>query len=159
MEYDLPVRTQSAHTAMATVAALGFPSPNRPSLDAPCWPEDLAHVEDHELSHQLAAWAGWASYAAYQAAIADVERTAVGRQVEVLKAKAYLGSSAGKVTDRRAEVKVNPEVAVADQYASEVNAVYHLVVALLNGYDMKYKAASREVTRRLEDRARLRGSG
>jgi len=140
---------------MAYVRQTGLPIPTQAPGPEPHWPANMADLVDQELSHQLGWYAAQVAYAGYQVALADVERTSYEAEVKVNSTRCFLQAT-GNVTERREAAKGNPAVIAAGERLDVHTARYKLLSAIFSGYEARYKALSRELTRR--DQSLRRGT-
>lgn len=149
--------SNAAKAAVARAQSLELPRSDRPESDDPEWPGSLADLSEDELGEQLTYWTAMTAYAGEHLAMADIERTAFERQRGAAWTKAFLRSTGDTVTERKALADNDPDVLNATQRHSIHDAQYKLLKALHEGYDKKYRAASRELTRRQNEYDHRRG--
>lgn len=144
-----PAESKSLRAALSRVDNLELPRPTPPMRDEPPeWPLSLADLSGEELSEQLTYWAAQIAYVQFELARADVERIAFEEQRSLAYTKSYLRSEKTKVTDQRENANADAEVIDARLRFSIHDATFRMLQALLKGYEAKYAAASRELSRR-----------
>ena len=143
--------SRAARAAIARVSALELPLPKKPIEEGSCeWPHNLSDLTDDQLANQLTYWAGIASYAAFHVAREDVERKSFERARSHAWTRALLSSDAGSVTEKKAYADTHPVVVEAEKSVAIHDSMYKMLKAVFEGYQSKYAAASRELSRRLK---------
>jgi hypothetical protein len=143
----------SAKTAMRRVHAIETPLPGRPE-EEPEWPGNLSDLTDEDLSNHLTYWSAMLSYVVFEVAREDVERKSFERQAHMEMTKAFMRCTAPTVTERKMQAELVPTYQELRQKYDIHDGMYRLLAALSQGYEQKYAAVSRELTRRLNQRER-----
>lgn len=120
----------------------------RPSTEEPDWPPNLADLHGSELSALMAYYTAMTSYGGYMLARSEVRKVAITYLKELAWSTAYLRDGENKVTDRRELANLDEEVQQLSIRALEVEADVRLLKTIVSGYEARYAAASREITRR-----------
>jgi len=136
--------TERAHSV---AGRLRLPMPNNPGGEC-SFPDDLGAMSESELAKQLGYWASLTAYASTQVAIFDAAATIADTDYEQAYDARYrvLGDKA--VTDKKSEAGGHPAVISAKQKAIRLKGDARLLESLRGGYEQKYLAVSRELTRR-----------
>lgn len=144
-----PAESKSLRAALARVEMLELPKPGPPVREnPPDWPMSLADLTGEELSEHMTYWAAQIAYCQFELARSDVERTAFEEQRSLAYTQAYLRGQNDKVTDRRENAHADKDVVEARQRFAIHDATFRMLQALLKGFEAKYAACSRELTRR-----------
>lgn len=145
--------SKAAKVALSKVRALDLPLPGK-AVDDIDWPENLADLTGEELGEQLTYWTAQVAYVGFQVALMDVERKAYEVTAGIARTRAYLASPSDKVTDKREAANTSREVVEANERHVVFDAQYRMLAALHKGYEAKYAAASRELSRREQEHGR-----
>lgn len=140
------------------INVLKFPLPPPPdeNLKSVVFPEDLGSLSDSELALQRTAWTNLCSFAEFYVARADAEQTAAEVRMRQLKNKFLMEIIPKTGSSKRdlAEAEQNPLFIEAEKTYLKKRAFYKHLCSLLSGYERKYNAASRELSRRISERER-----
>ena len=145
---------------------LGLPLPSDPTPEARelTLPQNLGSLADEEISQHLAMWTNLIASASYREAIASSNAVATAEEVKVRVRKYLLAWPAEDkkttVTEREAKAHMEPEIRRLVIQKIHLETVERLLKAVLKGYEAKYAAISRELSRREAAAGRGRaGSG
>lgn len=127
---------------------LELPMPTKPKGEELAFPTDLTMVGDDALGTHLGYWAGLVGFAKTQAAIlggaATIAKVDADREFNV---KFYYRTEQSS-TIRRHNTGAQNAVIESRRLSARLRADATFVDALLAGYEAKYAALSRELTRR-----------
>lgn len=128
----------------------GLPLPQRPGQDdlEITGPLDEQHAADlTQLMYHLASWSAYACHMLAQASI-DLYRSE--QDLEAAFAKVFMvpGLSKESVADKKARAEASPTVKAVKNELAEAKEKVLLIKAVIDGYDKKYNAISRELSRR-----------
>ena len=98
-----------------------------------------------QLMYELAAWS---SYAEHMLAKASIDLYRGEQDVESRFASALLTKATGSVAEKKAAADSHPDVVEAKRELAEAKEKVLLIRAIMGGYDKKYNAISRELSRR-----------
>lgn len=143
---------------------LPLPSPPTPESRELTLPQNLGDLSDGEISQHLAMWTNLIASASYREAIASSNAVATAEEVKVRVRKYLLAWPADDkkttVTEREAKAHMEPEIRKLGVQKIHLETVERLLKAVLKGYEAKYAAISRELSRREAAAGRGRtGSG
>jgi hypothetical protein len=138
------------------IDSVPFEEPRKPVSDAPDWPDNFADVSDEELGAHLSYWSGMVAYAAYHVAIQDADRKALDWSHSRVFNETFVGvfDDSTTVTVAKAQADTEPDVVAAQEKQLAADTRFRVLQAVLSGFERKYEAASREITRRLSQRER-----
>lgn len=139
--------------AVAIAKAAGMPVPDRPK-DVKSFPESLGDISADELGEHLSYWAAMASYSQFQVSILDGATTIASVEAEQEFDARYSMSTETTVTDRRHMTGASRAVRTKQKKAARLRADLKVLSALHWGYEKKYQAISRELTRRTSEYGR-----
>lgn len=153
---DLEMEEQSASfkKAMSFVVNRVLPVPKQWSaeeLEKAEFPEDMTALSLDELGRLMSVWTSIIAYTQFEVAKADVEYSALSRQLEYNRRLLYLelsGKEGYTEEMKRAEMVVNDVVARISVQTEYARARLTLLKALLSSYGKYYTALSRELSRR-----------
>jgi hypothetical protein len=119
-------------------------------------PKDLAWLSDTDLGNHLGAWAGLYSRANFELAKVESDEYSLSARMKRVKRVA-----AAKITDKKAKVTVEKAKTETTQEYLDMDRRHELAVvrikllrALCVGYEKKYEAVSREISRRKAERGK-----
>lgn len=144
----------SVQAADAVIAKLGLPLPRKPEkCGEPEWPQNVSDLTPEELTQHLTWWKGWTAHTRWHLARIEGNFIAAEEMYRKLTSELTYKSEGdyGTVTALKASVANAPEVLKARKKVLEAKVTVGLVRALLDGYEDKFIAISRELTRRGKD--------
>lgn len=153
---DLEMEEQSASfkKSMSFVMNRAFPIPKQWSaeeLEKAEFPKDMTALSLDELGRLMSVWTSIIAYTQFEVAKADVEYSALSRQLDYNRKLLYLelsGKEGYTEEMKRAEMVVNDTVARISVQTEYARARLTLLKALLSAYGKYYAALSRELSRR-----------
>lgn len=153
---DLEMEEQSASfkKSMSFVVNRVLPIPKQWSaeeLEKAEFPKDMTALSLDELGRLMSVWTSIIAYTQFEVAKADVEYSALSRQLEYNRKLLYLelsGKEGYTEEMKRAEMVVNDVVARISVQTEYARARLTLLKALLSSYGKYYAALSRELSRR-----------
>lgn len=153
---DLEMEEQSASfkKSMSFVVNRVLPIPKQWSaeeLEKAEFPKDMTALSLDELGRLMSVWTSIIAYTQFEVAKADVEYSALSRQLDYNRKLLYLelsGKEGYTEEMKRAEMVVNDTVARISVQTEYARARLTLLKALLSAYGKYYAALSRELSRR-----------
>lgn len=153
---DLEMEEQSASfkKSMSFVVSRVLPIPKQWSaeeLEKAEFPKDMTALSLDELGRLMSVWTSIIAYTQFEVAKADVEYSALSRQLDYNRKLLYLklsGKEGYTEEMKRAEMVVNDVVARISVQTEYARARLTLLKALLSAYGKYYTALSRELSRR-----------
>lgn len=135
-------------TASQRLTMEGLDLPEKPEKHARI-PADLAEVGDKSLMTLFTQLVSWAEFLNSRLALAEIDEAEAENTFKVAEAKALATSDASTVTEAKAEVRLEREVAEAhDDYAA-ATAYRKLIRTMYENADRRASLVSRELTRRV----------
>jgi len=131
-------------------AQMRLPLPEAPEGEL-SFPENIGKLSDDSLLHQMGYWAALVGYAQYQVAVFDSASTGAEALYEETFALKYRSSPDSSVTDKRHHSEADSAVRSAKAAYTQLRGDAKVLSALFKGYEQKYYALSRELTRRKSD--------
>lgn len=141
----------SLKAAEEVVSRLKLPLPRRPDMsDQADWPGSLGEIETSELVRLLTWCKGWAAHTRWHLARVEGNLEAAEEEYKSLTMSLTFKSEGDyrTVTELKASVANAPAVAKIRKRVLETKLTAKLVRSLLEGYEDKFEAVSRELTRR-----------
>ncbi len=126
---------------------LQLPIPPVPEEKLP-FPENVADLSNEELPHHLAYWTALGAYAGYQAALVDSAHGNAEAEYEMEYDLRYATRDDKHVTDKRHISGASKAVRKLRREMILLERDLNILRALLEGYEKKYAAVSRELSRR-----------
>lgn len=153
---DLEMEEQSTSfkKSMSFVVDRVLPIPQQWSaeeLEKAEFPKDMTALSLDELGRLMSVWTSIIAYTQFEVAKADVEHSALSRQLEYNRRLLYLelsGKEGYTEEMKRAQMVVNDVVARISVQTEYARARLTLLKALLSAYGKYYTALSRELSRR-----------
>lgn len=142
---------ESDESAKDLAGRLGLPLPQAPERQLE-FPSDLGDVSTEELADHLGYWSSMAAYCRYKLAIMD--STASRAEVEANQEfdSRYSIATDKTVTDKKHNTGALRSVQSRQTKAVKFRGDATILAALLDGYEKKYHAVSRELSRRVSER-------
>lgn len=144
--------------AADALVRMGLPAPERPgdylhivdgSGVVSKWPGDqLGHIQWEAVSAWLGVLAAWKAYALAQEGIADAVAATAKAELKRLVAPLLLSTEGRTITEKRAQIDALPEVAALMQIQEQASIRKELIKSVADGFDLKYQAVSRDLSRR-----------
>ena len=150
MEEDkLDSESVTLKKADAFISKLNLPIPERPGRRIK-WPNNLNDLQERELSELLTCLSGWQSYAGYQLAREETNKENLTESYDLKQKQATFNSEKDfdTVTEMKAAISQIPELVTLKKRIQFARAKVKLLSGLLSGYESKYAATSREISRR-----------
>jgi len=128
---------------------LRLPLPRKPGAELD-WPDNLADLGERELGSILTLLSGWLSYAVYHLAREEtnLENFTQGYDIKMKQHIYRSGNDYATVTGVKAAVGQLPEMIDLQRKIQRAKAKVTVISSLVRGYESKYAAASREISRR-----------
>ena len=154
--FDLEMEEQSTSfkKSMSFVVDRVLPIPQQWSaeeLGKAEFPKDMTALSLDELGRLMSVWTSIIAYTQFEVAKADVEHSALSRQLDYNRRLLYLelsGKEGYTEEMKRAQMVVNDVVARISVQTEYARARLTLLKALLSSYGKYYTALSRELSRR-----------
>ena len=154
--FDLEMEEQSTSfkKSMSFVVDRVLPIPQQWSaeeLEKAEFPKDMTALSLDELGRLMSVWTSIIAYTQFEVAKADVEHSALSRQLDYNRRLLYLelsGKEGYTEEMKRAQMVVNDVVARISVQTEYARARLTLLKALLSSYGKYYTALSRELSRR-----------
>ncbi len=134
--------------------ALALPFPDPPEYEAPVFPEDLSELSDEHLGMHLTYWTGLCAYARVQAAVLDGLSGIAEQAADDEFALRYYLLDDKHVTNKRHHAEADKRVRAQRAKQRRFKADSLLVSSLVAGYERRYSAISRGISRRAAERGR-----
>ena len=145
----LPAKTLMQKTD-AWIKSQSFPVPEKPTFgqDSTIVPADLTKLNGAQLNNLMNRITLMSDYLGYELAKAEVSHLEAETKYDFHNAKLYLSTTA---SNKKYAVVAHPESAMLKELLDQRFARVKLMTALVDGQDKRYKALSRELTRRQMD--------
>lgn len=126
----------------------GLPLPKKPKSDEPEWPDDISSAPDPLLGKLLGYYAAVVAWSHMHLAQLDVRRTMTHEAEKTEKLIQQLQAEGRTQKEREAEALTSEEVAARQLIHHKRMMEWKLANAIHQGLEAKYKAVSREISRR-----------
>ena len=151
MEEDKEGDFVSATLAKADlyIKKLKLPLPEKP-INLIKWPENLNDLRETELSELLTRLSGWQAYAGYQLAREETNKENLTESYDLKLKQATYNSKKDfdTVTETKAAISQMSDMVDLKKKIQFARAKVKLLSGLIAGYESKYAATSREISRR-----------
>jgi len=148
---DSLIYTEVEERARELAKGKKLPFPNKPTTDL-AFPSDLSDIRGDALSEHLAYWTGLAAYCRFQLAVFSSSARRAQLEADQEFDARYASDSHKHVTDKRHLTGANRAVRSKQRQAMQIKNDAEIIGALLDGYEKKYNAISREISRREKER-------
>ena len=147
-------QSKSITNSLELVTELGFPLPSKLNVAAKNieFPNNLGELDDLDLSEQLTCWTELKTQAAYYEAIMLTNKVGLELALKEHESEKFiqfaeeLGES--KSNFIKAKIATDPRTKELKIKLQQRSADYALICAVKYGYEEKYTAVSRELSRR-----------
>jgi hypothetical protein len=144
--------TGISETVIQTLEKQGIPIRRQLNIDLPTLPDDITAVDDQELMRLANVYMQYYSFMLTQVTAAELAVLEVENEYDMAEAKAMLGKTTGKTTEKsimlRAHVLTDPEMQELSRARLQAQAYHKLLKTTLDNLERSYQLTSRELTRR-----------
>ena len=132
--------------------ALGVPAPARPEGHLEL-PSDLSSLHDSELGQHLSYWASMSAYLHHKVAVLEGSLILTKQRLEDDTQVRIYSRQDKSMAERKVAVSSMRTIRELSERVATIEADLKVLKSVVNGYDMKNSAISREISRRSSERS------
>lgn len=145
------VRAYSAHVTEMR-EGLRIPKPRPPAVQEVLFPENLSKLGEEELSRQLSYWSSLAGYTNFKVSVLEGAALQATLDYEQEMALRYFHCTKfDKIADKKNYVQAIDAIRTRRLRATRIKADLLVLKSLFVASDLKFRAVSREISRRQGD--------